>query len=58
LFNVKYVYYFEGSLSNEAAVAMAKDVRIKMDFFQKQIQLLDQMKLQSMIILVPAIIEL
>jgi hypothetical protein len=35
LFNVKYVYYFEGSLSNEAAVAMAKDVRIKMDFISK-----------------------
>lgn len=35
LFNIKYVYYFEGTLTNEAVMARAKDVKIKIDFFSK-----------------------
>lgn len=35
LFSVKNVYYFEGTLSNKAVIAKAKDVKIKIDFISK-----------------------
>lgn len=35
LFSIKYAYYFEGTLSNSAAVARAKDVKLNIDFISK-----------------------
>mgnify|MGYP006163120357 CR=1 FL=1 len=35
LFEVKYVQYFSGSLTNSATIASAKDVKLNVDFFSK-----------------------
>lgn len=35
LFQIKYVQYFSGTLTNDATVASAKDVKLKVDYFSK-----------------------